>query len=208
MAQFYSIADIGKALQSYGLRVGENPEFGTGKVGKHSPGSYHYSGKAIDVTDWRPDIAPAFPGGQPIPWQQRIGELAWRAKKSGLFTEALGQGDPGHKEHTHLALAKPVQTTPEMLQWIATGRYKTPEGKLTDVMPGAVPITDQASQPAAPGANTIIVVKQQQPQEDPTKAFLQGYMQNLLNPVVPPIKSVFNPAQLISQSMQAPPLMT
>jgi hypothetical protein len=36
-----------------------------------------------------------------------------------------------------LALKGAANATPEMMQWVATGRYKTPEGKLTDVMPGA-----------------------------------------------------------------------
>jgi hypothetical protein len=133
MARDYSIVDIGKELQRYGLRVAENPAFG--KVGKHAPKSFHYAGKAIDVTDWRPDVAPAYEGGKPIDWKQRTGELAYRAKKSGLFTEALGPGDPGHETHVHLALANKAKASPELVQWIATGRYKTPEGELTDVMP-------------------------------------------------------------------------
>lgn len=209
MAQYYSIADIGKELQKYGLRVGENPAFS--KVGTHAPGSYHYSGKAIDVTDWRPDVAPAFTGGKPIPWKQRTGELAYRAKKSGLFTEALGPGDPGHETHVHLALENPAQASKELLQWVATGRYKTPEGKLTDVMPavGPAPAPPQLPAPEQQKAgDTYIFVKQQKAEQDPAQAFVQGYIQNLLNPTMPPIKPMFNPAQMLAQSMQAPPLMT
>lgn len=143
-----SIVDIGKFLQNYGLRVGENPAFGG--VGKgHSPTGYHPTGEAIDVTDWRPDIAPAFPGGKPISWKQRTGELSWRAKQLG-FAEALGPGDKGHDTHVHLALPGKKFFTDQQLQWLATGRYKTPEGKLTDVMPGAVqPSIAQPMQKAA-----------------------------------------------------------
>lgn len=176
----YSIVDVGKELQKYGLTVGQNPAFG--KVGKHAPGSFHYAGKAIDVTDWRPDVAPAFEGGKPINWKQRIGELAWRAKQSGLFTEALGRGDKGHEEHTHLALEKPITTTPQMLEWIATGRTKTPEGKLTDVMPTA--LSQQTPEIAAaqtPAGNTYnIFIKRPSEQKKDPKELLAEYVQQFL----------------------------
>jgi hypothetical protein len=129
-----TIVDIGKALQKYGLNIGEHPQFGG--VGKgHSPTGYHPTGEAIDVRDWRPDVAPAFPGGKPIPWKQRTGELRWRAKQLGVFNEVLGPGDPGHDTHVHLALQGAKPLTPQQLEWLATGRTKTQEGKLTDVMP-------------------------------------------------------------------------
>jgi hypothetical protein len=148
------ITDIGRQLQKYGWTVGENPAFGTGRVGKHAPGSHHYSGNAIDVTRQGADMSAAYAGGPKKSWQDLTGELKFRAKQSNLFTEALGPGDPGHSTHTHLALKGPVNTTPEMVQWIATGRYKTPEGKLTDVMPGAAP-----SQQASPEASTDTLLK-------------------------------------------------
>lgn len=132
-----SIVDIGKYLQRFGLNVGENPAFG-GVGGGHSPTGYHPKGLAIDVRDWRPDVAPAYEGGKPIPWKQRTGELSWRAKQLGVFSEALGPGDPGHDTHVHLALEGKRPVSDQQLEWLATGRYKTPEGKLTDVMPGAV----------------------------------------------------------------------
>jgi hypothetical protein len=131
-----SIVDIGKYLQKFGLNVGENPAFG-GVGGGHSPTGYHPKGLAIDVRDWRPDVAPAYEGGKPIPWKQRTGELSWRAKQLGAFNEALGPGDPGHDTHVHLALQGKKYLTDQQLEWLATGRYKTPEGKLTDVMPTA-----------------------------------------------------------------------
>jgi hypothetical protein len=132
-----TIADIGRFFQAKGLRIGEHPEFG-GVGGGHTPGSFHYQpgGQAIDVTDWRPDVAPAFPGGKPIPWKQRTGELAWRAKQLGVFEEALGPGDKGHDTHVHLALPGKKFITDQQLEWLATGRYKDPTtGKLTDVKP-------------------------------------------------------------------------
>jgi len=131
------ITRFGRELQNRGWTVGENPAFGTGKVGKHAPGSYHYAGNAIDVTRMGPDYASAFPGGPIRSWKDLTGDLKYRAKKTGLFTEVLGPGDPGHSTHTHLALKGPVNASPELMEWVATGRYKTPEGKLTDVMPGA-----------------------------------------------------------------------
>jgi hypothetical protein len=134
-----SIVDVGKYLQRFGLNVGENPAFG-GVSSGHSLTGYHPSGEAIDIRDWRPDVAPAYEGGKPIPWKQRTGELSWRAKqlnKLGIFNEVLGPGDQGHDTHVHLALQGQQAITDPQLEWLATGRYKTPEGKLTDVMPGA-----------------------------------------------------------------------
>ena len=148
------ITDIAKKLKEFGWTPGEHPDVGTGRVGKHSPGSYHYSGQAIDVTRQGPDMSAAYVGGPKRSWQDLTGELKYRAKKSGLFTEVLGPGDPGHSTHTHLALKGPVNTTPEMMQWVATGRYKTPEGKLTDVMPGAA-----SSQQTSPEASTDTLLK-------------------------------------------------
>lgn len=192
----YSIEDIGKDLQHYGLRVGENPAFG--KVGKHAPGSYHYSGQAIDVTDWRPDVAPAFPGGKPIPWKQRTEQLSYRAKKSGLFTEALGPGDPSHQTHVHLALKDKAKATPELIQWIATGRYKTPQGKITDVMPalGQIPPAPQlppAQQQQQPAGNTYIYIGGRPKKEDSTEDFLSAYIRDTLYQGTPEIKSTFDP---------------
>jgi hypothetical protein len=208
MARDYSIVDIGKELQRYGLRVAENPAFG--KVGKHAPKSFHYAGKAIDVTDWRPDVAPAYEGGKPIDWKQRTGELAYRAKKSGLFTEALGPGDPGHETHVHLALADKAKASPELVQWIATGRYKTPEGKLTDIMP-----TLQAAAPpqqqTPPGGDTYIYVLggKGKKEEDPGADFLSSYIQDSLFAQQPQVKSMINPAALLTSAFsQTPNFMT
>jgi len=193
----YSIVDIGKELQKYGLRVGENPAFG--KVGKHAPNSYHYSGKAIDVTDWRPDVAPAFEGGKPITWKQRTGELAYRAKKSGIFTEALGPGDPGHDTHLHLALQNKAKASPELLQWIATGRYKTPEGKLTDVMP----ISTNIAQSSSPSDTYIIVGNQKNKQT--AQDFLRSYWQQFLSAETPEVRSMIDPVSMLTREFNQTP---
>lgn len=140
-----TILDVAKFLQNYGLTAKEHPDL-PGGVGKgHSPTGYHPTGEAVDITDWRPDVAPAFPGGKPIHWKQRTGELAWRAKKLGIFAEALGPGDKGHDTHVHLAFPGTKFITNPQLQWLATGRREGPEG-LTDVMPGLEKPAPQASQ--------------------------------------------------------------
>jgi hypothetical protein len=193
----YSIVDIGKELQKYGLRVGENPAFG--KVGKHAPKSYHYGGQAIDVTDWRPDIAPAYEGGKPISWKQRTAELAYRAKKSGLFTEAYGPGDKDHETHVHLALKDRAKATPELLQWLATGRYKTPEGKLSDVMPmGQEPLPQQQT----PGDTIILVGKQKESQKP--EDFLSSYIQSLSSKS-PQVQSMIDPVGMLTQAFSQTP---
>ena len=189
-----SIVDIGKYLQRFGLRVGENPAFG-GVGGGHSVTGYHPKGLAIDVTDWRPDIAPAYVGGKPIPWKQRTGELSWRAKQLGLFNEALGPGDPGHDTHVHLALEGKKYITDPQLEWLATGRYKTPDGKLTDVMPTLTqPVSSEN-----PGSVS----------EQGSDTFLSSYVkdmlkENLLSSILSP-KSSDNTLELISEMMQYAP---
>jgi hypothetical protein len=191
-----SIVDIGKYLQRFGLRVGENPAFG-GVGSGHSPTGYHPKGLAIDVTDWRPDVAPAYEGGKPIPWKQRTGELSWRAKKLGLFNEALGPGDPGHDTHVHLALAGKKFITDPQLEWLATGRYKTSDGKLSDIMPmpGTQPISsenpgsvsNQNDQLAGFLLGTLLSGKQQ---ESPKTQFKREMVQQLIQPSSTP--SLFN----------------
>ena len=185
-----NIVDIGRQLQKYGWTVGENPAFGTGKVGKHAPGSYHYAGEAIDVTRMGPDYASAFPGGPIRSWKDLTGDLKYRAKKAGVFNEVLGPGDAGHSTHTHLALKGAANASPDMVQWVATGRYKTPEGKLTDVMPGAQATTgtegvNQNTADAA--ANTILkaIFGQQEKQPTLTEQLLGSILEQKLTPKKP-----------------------
>ena len=137
-----SIVDVGKYLQQHGLRVRENHAFG-GVGGGHSPTGYHPKGLAIDVTDWRPDIAPAYEGGKPIPWKQRTGELKWRAKQLGLFNEVLGPGDPGHDTHVHLALEGKKYLTDEQMEWLTTGRYKKGNELVSDIPTVSTPVSSE-----------------------------------------------------------------
>ena len=181
-----NIVDIGKFLQRYGLNIGEHPKFGG--VGKgHSPTGYHPTGEAIDVRDWRPDVAPAHAGGKPISWKQRTGELSWRAKQLGLFNEALGPGDKGHDTHVHLALQGNRYITDPQLEWLATGRYRTPEGKLTDVMPGAVaPTAQQESTPVDTqgllSGYLLGSLLRGEPKEDPKTQMMRGFVKELVQP--------------------------
>ena len=151
-----SIVDIGKYLQPF-YRVSENPAFPGGVGRGHSPTGYHPKGLAIDVTDWRPDMAPAYEGGPKLDWKTRTGNLGWRAKQLGVFNEALGPGDKGHDTHVHLALEGKKFLTDQQLEWLATGRYKTPEGKLTDVMPGAMqPVPPQQTNTENASVNNLL----------------------------------------------------
>jgi len=181
-----SIVDIGKALEKYGLRVGENPAFGTGRVGKHAPKSHHYFGEAIDVTDWRQDVGPEYEGGKPLSWQERTKRLAQRAKQSGLFTEALGPGDPGHETHTHLALRGKKKISPELLEWVATGRYKSPEGAYATSMPGLQPAAAPQTAPAMPSQQALISSAMQQQQQEADK-FLLDYIGGIVKPKREPL---------------------
>jgi hypothetical protein len=181
-----NVVDFGKAAQKYGdWVVGENPNIGTGRVGGHAPGSYHYAGKAVDITaPTNVDVAPAYPGGKPIPWQQRTDELSWRlkqlAKADPGLTEVLGPGDPGHKTHVHVAIDKLAGLTPQQLQWGFTGRTTDASGKLTDVMPGAQPAATAPQQATPPGADTYIIVpRSASTQDSENQNFLSNYMNKL-----------------------------
>jgi hypothetical protein len=200
-----NIVDLAKAAELYGgWKTGENPNVGTGRVGKHAPGSYHYSGKAVDITaPTNVDVAPAFPGGKPISWQQRTGELTYRlkqlAKTTPGLTEVLGQGDPGHDTHVHVAIDKLANLTPQQLQWGFTGRTKDASGKLTDVMPGAQPTTPQQQQiPAAAGNvyNFILANKKEDADTENLlpnpNDFLNGYVNKATIDPLSALQAAFN----------------
>jgi len=176
-----TILEVAKVLESYGLRAREHPGL-PGGVGKgHSPTGYHPTGEAVDITDWRPDVAPAFPGGKPIPWKQRTGELAWRAKQLGIFAEALGPGDKGHDTHVHLALPGKKFVTDQQLRWLATGRWEGPKG-LTDVMPTLDQQTPQVQPNQQPpgsdfpqSINIVIQTGKKEEQQTPEQ-YLKDYI--------------------------------
>ena len=110
-AAFISTVEIGQALQrkfgSSGLRIGENPAFG--KVGKHSQGSLHYAGRALDITDWG--------GGD---WKGRTTQLGEQLRRALPGAQIFHPGyDPvgGHHKHIHLGLPEGrIPVTPELLQ--------------------------------------------------------------------------------------------
>jgi hypothetical protein len=203
-----TIVDIAKYLQRYGLNIGEHPQFG-GVSGAHTTGSFHYApgGEAIDVRDWRPDVAPAYEGGKPIPWKQRTGELAWRAKKLGVFNEALGPGDRGHDTHVHLALTGKRPMTDQQLEWLATGRYKTQEGTLTDVMPGeAQPVSNvtDTTLPLTEGEDNdllglLSLLQTTQPKQ---KTFKESLQEQVLAEALTPVSSIGK--QFLQSYMSSP----
>jgi len=191
--QQYSIVDLGKELEKYGLRVGENPAFGSGKVGKHAPKSHHYFGEAIDVTDWREGD-----------WQGRTKGLGQRAKQLGLFTEALGPGDSGHDTHVHLALRNTAQLTPQQVEWLATGRYKNQQGVSIDTMPGV-----QTSDSSADQQKLIETLLREKKKEE-TAQFLNNFLSQVAEgpKTKPAIDTGISEIILKQARMAPPPLMT
>ena len=149
-----TIVDWGKGLEGYGLRIGQHKAWGS--VGQHAEGSYHYSDEAIDVTDHRPDNAPEYEGGQSYSWQERTRRLKDRARQLGGFTEVLGPGDEGHGTHLHLALkgGNSAAINPSQLEWLATGRWKKPDGSYAFELPGASASGTQAPGTQASGTQT------------------------------------------------------
>jgi hypothetical protein len=200
-----SIVDIGKEAQKRGWVVGENPAFGTGRVGGHAPGSYHYSNQAIDITaPTNTDVAPAYHGGKPISWQQRTGELKYRLGKLGQLTEVLGPGDPGHATHVHAALAGTANLTPQQLEWAFTGRTKDAGGKLTDVMPGGLPVVQQQQSPAVTGSTYNFYLQDNKKNPDTTD-FLSDYASKLAGDSESQDKPLFNPLSMLATAFNTGP---
>jgi len=198
-----NITDFGKAAQQYGWVVGENPAFGTGRVGGHAPGSYHYSGKAVDITaPTNVDVAPAYAGGKPISWQQRTGELKYRLGKLGQLTEVLGPGDPGHATHVHAALSGNANLTPQQLEWAFTGRTKDASGKLTDVMPGAQQIAQQQQTPGVTGSTYNFYLQGSKKNPDTTD-FLNDYASKLMSDSGSQDKPLFNPLSMLASAFNS-----
>jgi hypothetical protein len=201
----YNIADVGRELEKYGLTVKEHPEFGG--VGRHAENSYHYYGEAIDVTDWRPDLAPEYKGGEEKDWRVRTANLIQRARQSGLFNEALGPGDKGHDTHAHLALKDTVQATPQLLQWVATGSYESPDGGITTQMP----LQQKDSPLVGSKVSELDATIKNKAKEEKTVAnrFLTSFVMDKLMPRAPKTSSqAFDAASTLQSAFKAPKFMT
>lgn len=85
-----ALLNFGRYLEGQGYRVGENPHFGNGRVGGHSRGSRHYSGRAIDVNFG--------PGGQSRQEMQALDRIVGMARLYGL--RSIWR-KPGHFNHAH-----------------------------------------------------------------------------------------------------------
>ena len=201
----YGIADIGREFEKYGLTVKEHPEFGG--VGRHAPNSYHYYGEAIDVTDWRPDLAPEYKGGEQKDWRVRTANLIQRARQSGLFNEALGPGDKGHDTHAHLALKDTVQATPQLLQWVATGSYESPKGGITTEMP----LQQKDSALVGSKVSELDATIKNKAKEEKTMAdqFLSSFVMKNLMPKTPSMSSQgIDSAAMLQSAFKAPKFLT
>ena len=86
-----NIVSLGKALQTMGINVSEHPAFG--RVGQHSRGSAHYSGRAIDVNG-PPGIVEA---NDPV-WGPKFDKLAQSMRASGY--KVIWRSE-GHYNHLH-----------------------------------------------------------------------------------------------------------
>jgi hypothetical protein len=84
-----ALLNFGKWLQGQGFKVSENPHFGNGRVGGHSKGSRHYSGRAIDVN---------FAPGTSRREQEAIDRIVGYAKLYGL--RSIWR-KPQHFNHAH-----------------------------------------------------------------------------------------------------------
>lgn len=83
---------FGRWLQSKGYTVGEHPAFG--RVGTHSPGSAHYSGRAIDVNRG---------AGTSSREQAYLRPIVAIARQKGFKTIFMA---PGHYNHAHIQYAR------------------------------------------------------------------------------------------------------
>jgi hypothetical protein len=86
------IVALGKYLQTQGIRVSEHPDFGG--VGKHVPGSAHYSGRAIDINMGYGVREADHPEHGP-----RFDALAKQLREAGY---KVIWRQPGHEGHMHV----------------------------------------------------------------------------------------------------------
>lgn len=116
--QTVGIVDVGRKLEKAGLRVREHPAFGG--VGGHTPGSLHYKGLALDITDWQD------------PQESRSSWLPRKTYLAKQFSNILGgsaeiygpHNDPkDHGEHIHLGLPT-GKLTMEQAQQLVNARQE------------------------------------------------------------------------------------
>lgn len=114
------ILDLAAGMQRSGLRVREHPALGG--VGRHSPNSLHYSGRAVDVTDWQ------FPDEAQASWLPRKKFLGERIAGilGDINAEVLHPGnDPaGHGTHIHVGLRQPELLTTGHIEAIVKARQE------------------------------------------------------------------------------------
>jgi len=87
------LGDYIKATGGAPGSIHEHPRHG-GVRGRHAPGSYHYSGRAIDIGAY------AYEQGGVL---ARVAQF--NAKMGVRPVELLKAGDPGHSDHVHVAYA-------------------------------------------------------------------------------------------------------
>ncbi len=99
-----SIVDIGHLAQTFGLHVGENPEFG-GVHPVHADNSWHYKNRAIDVSG-DPKKMAAFAAYVARNYGGSLKELFWRGKGARNIKNGKPVGTnfvSGHTDHVHVA---------------------------------------------------------------------------------------------------------
>jgi hypothetical protein len=112
------IVELGKGLLGKlgprGLTVQENPAFGTGKVGRHAPGSLHYSSRAIDMS---------FPSSKR--YREEAAALGRQLQQALPGAQVFHPGndpDGGHQEHIHVGFPQGrVPVTPALRNLLVQG---------------------------------------------------------------------------------------
>ena len=93
--------ELGRFVKKKGVVPGsihEHPEFG-GVKGRHSPNSYHYQGRAIDLGAYAYEQGPV------------LAAISEFNKLKGVKpVELLKAGDPGHNDHVHVAYKEGGET--------------------------------------------------------------------------------------------------
>lgn len=95
-----------KLAEKMGLNVGEHPKYGGVAAGVHATGSYHYSGRAIDVSGDPAKMA-KFANILKRKYGSKLAELFW----NGANAANVDNGQPvqkgfvsGHTDHVHVAV--------------------------------------------------------------------------------------------------------